>query len=261
VKMKCIGIIPARLLSTRIAEKVIHPILGKPMIQYVYCEAKKSTRLDDLIVATDSDKVFNICESLSIPAIITSTHHQSGTERIIEVMNKIQGDIYINIQGDEPLVKGEMLDQLIEPLLESKTFMITTLKKRIEKADEIISPHVVKVVTNIDDEALYFSRSPIPFSEKIEEGIYYKHIGLYAYPREVLMKISELSPTQMEKTEKLEQLRFLEHHIKIKVIETDYDTISVDTYNDIIRVEQRLKGVLDEVYIYICNRGGLFFSG
>lgn len=240
-KIKTVGVIPARLSSSRFPEKVIQPILGKPMIYHVYCQAKKSKLLNEIIVATDSNRVVEVCEVYSIPTILTSKKHKTGTDRLNEVSQKLEGDLFVNIQGDEPLITPKMIDQVIEPFIENSFKGVMTLKTRITKEYDILDPNIVKVVTNTNNKALYFSRSPIPYSESAREGVYYKHIGLYAYPRDVLNQISNFPISEIEKQEGLEQLRFLDNGIPIMVLETLCDTIGIDTPNDLVRVEKLLK--------------------
>ncbi len=238
--MTIVGVIPARLNSKRLPEKVIYPILGRPIIYYVYDNAKKSELLSHLVVAVDNNKVAKVCQKHSIPNIMTSTNHRSGTERIIEVSNKIKGDIFVNIQGDEPLINKDMINQLVSPFLDGNFYGITSLKKRITDEKELNNPNVVKVVDNINNEAMYFSRYPIPYNKNKNEYKYFKHIGLYAYPKKILDYISTLPCSELEQTENLEQLRFLEYNIAIKLIETSFNTIGVDTKDDINTLEKVL---------------------
>ncbi len=236
-----LGVIPARLDSKRFPDKVIQPILEKPMIHHVYSQAKKSKLLHDIIVATDSSQVVKVCENLSIPVILTSHRHQSGTERLIEVSQRLKRDIYVDIQGDEPLIQGSMIDSLIYPFIDGDYHGITTLKYRLTNQQDLVNPHIVKVVCNQQDEALSFYRSPIIHPVSTSHDHYYKHIGIYAYPMDILEQIAHLPPSNLEKKENLEQLRFLENRIPIKVIESPFDTIGVDVPDDLLRVEKHLK--------------------
>ena len=240
-KIKAVGIIPARINSSRFPEKVIYNILGKPMIWHVYSQSKKSKLIDNIIVATDSLKVVNLCNSYSIPVMMTSTKHKTGTDRLIELSNKIDANIFINIQGDEPLIKGEMIDLLIKHYIDNDFHGVTTLKTRITKDIDISNPHIVKVVTDYNDFAVDFTRvisANLLNNKKINHC---KHIGMYAYPKKLLNKISSLSQSEKEKSNNLEQLRLLDNNIPIKVIETYFDTIGVDIPDDIIKVENILK--------------------
>ncbi|MDH5680873.1 MAG: 3-deoxy-manno-octulosonate cytidylyltransferase, partial [Spirochaetota bacterium] len=242
-KKRVVGVIPARFKSYRFPGKVIQPILGKPMIWHVYNQCKKASLLDEIIVATEDVRVAKLCESLSIPVMMSSDKHESGTERVLEVSGKIDGQVFINIQGDEPLIQGEMIDLVAKSFLEEDFHGVVTLKKYVSHDEEILSPHVVKVVTDSENMALYFSRSVIPYSKTLSEGSYYKHIGLYGYVREVLERMPDLPRTNMEKSENLEQLRLLNSGVKIKVLETPYETIGVDVPEDILKVENYLKAM------------------
>ncbi len=211
------------------------------MIDYVYSQAKKSRLLSDVLVAADTIQVVKVCERLSIPVILTSSRHQSGTERLLEVSQTVKGDIYVNIQGDEPLIRGNMIDSLIFPFIDNDYYGITTLKYRITDQKDLFNPHIVKVVCDQQDNALSFSRSPVLHPLIATHHLYYKHIGIYAYPVDILKRIPHLSPSNLEKEVNLEQLRFLENNIPIKVIESSFDTIGVDVPDDLLRVERHLK--------------------
>jgi len=242
--IKAIGVIPARIKSSRFPEKVIHNIIGKPMILHVYNQAKKAELLNDIIVATDSMKVVKVCDAYSIPVILTSHTHKTGTDRVFELSTIIDANIYVNIQGDEPLIKGEMIDLLLKPYLDSNFYGVTTLKTRIKNNNSIMNPNIVKVITDSNDFAIDFIREIPAKSFNDKDIIYYKHIGLYSYPKELLSKIYNFPRSEREKKSSLEQLRFLDNNIQIKVMETPFDTIGVDVYDDIIRVEEVLKGII-----------------
>jgi 3-deoxy-manno-octulosonate cytidylyltransferase (CMP-KDO synthetase) len=239
--MKVIAVIPARLGSTRLKEKMIKNLCGKPLVWWTYQRAIKSN-VDDVIIATDSILIKDILEKNGCKVIITKKSHKCGTERIAEVSRKIFADFYINVQGDEPLIKPEIINLIIKYIKKHPESEIVTVKKLINNESEIFNPNVVKVVTDKNNNALYFSRSPIPFNrDNIKNIKYYKHLGIYCYKNLVLQKIVKLKESELEKTEKLEQLRWLENGFKIKVLETKYDTISVDTEEDFKRVEDILK--------------------
>ena len=228
------GVIPARLKSTRLPGKVLLEIAGKPMIYWVYVNAKRSTLLDDLVVATDSQEVFDACQALEIPVTMTGEHPDGG-DRVHEVMERTGFDIYVNIQGDEPTLKPEHLDLLLQPLQDGLAEM-STLKVAITP-EEAQDPNVVKVVTSDDNRALYFSRSPIPYDRDQTSPVsYFKHIGLYAYTRDALAKFHALPQSSLELAEKLQQLRFLQAGHEILVLETEHDTVGVDTQADLERV-------------------------
>jgi len=248
--MSSIIIIPARYRSTRFPGKVLYPLRGIPVIQHVYKNSKLSKLADDVIVATDSEEIFNNVISFGGKAIMTDRRHQSGTDRIAEVASSIDYDIIVNVQGDEPLIKPEMIDKVIL-LLEDKKADIGTLIKRITSLEEISNPNVVKVVTNNKGFALYFSRAPIPYcrdewkediklDEIFDKYVFYKHIGIYSYRREILLSLSNMKQTILEKAEKLEQLRALENGFMIKTAEVFDEVYGIDTPQDIGRVERCL---------------------
>ncbi|HSP88866.1 MAG TPA: 3-deoxy-manno-octulosonate cytidylyltransferase [Ignavibacteriaceae bacterium] len=236
-----VGIIPARFASSRLFGKILADIGGKPMIQHTYENAKKSNLLNEVILAVDDNKVAKVAEGFGAKVIMTPKELQSGSDRAAFVIKNIpEAKIVVNIQGDEPFIKSTMIDQAIEPLLFDKNVNISTLAKRIESIEDLRSPSVVKVVFDYNNFAMYFSRSPIPFvrdaktnSEKIQLAEIYKHIGLYVFRKEYLLKFTKLQPTDLEKTEKLEQLRMLENGFKIKIVTTEFDTLSVDTQDDL----------------------------
>lgn len=228
---KVVGVIPARFDSQRLPGKVLMGIGPKAMVHWVYERASQSSLLNELFVATDDDRVYRYCAGHDIPVIITD-RHASGTDRVHEVMERTDGDIYVNIQGDEPTIRAEHIALLLNPLLERKCD-VTTLKVEIN-AVEALNPNIVKVVTDKDCRALYFSRCPIPFDrDGLSANRYYKHIGLYAYGREALKHFHKLPQSSLELAEKLEQLRFLESGISVHVSETVYDTVGVDTEGDL----------------------------
>lgn len=242
-KQKIIGMIPARYASTRFRGKVIADIANKPMIQRVYEQANKSTMLDQLIVAVDDDRVYKTVKGFGGKVVMTSTGHESGTDRIAEAIENIDADIVVNIQGDQPLFDARMIEEAVQPMLEDPNIQMSTLKTKIGKED-YNDPAVVKVVVDENDYALYFSRSLIPYSrDKIKMDVY-EHVGLYVYRKDFLLKMSKLPRTYLEKIEMLEQLRVLENGYKIKVIETKCESvsgISVDTPEDLIKVENIIK--------------------
>lgn len=240
IKLKVVGVIPARLGSQRLARKVLREIGGKLLIEQVYERVKPSSFLNEVWIATDSSEVLKACEKRKIPALMTSDQHPSGTDRIYEVMKKRPADIYVNIQGDEPLVRPDHMETLLKPFFSQKNIPVATLKTKIS-AEQAKSPNVVKVVTDSTGWALYFSRSFIPFNRDGQTPeVIYKHLGFYAYTAEALDKFHELSPSYLEKMEKLEQLRFLENGVPIFVSETTFDTVGVDTEEDL----QRAAGLL-----------------
>lgn len=247
--MSAIVVIPVRYDSTRFPGKPLALLKGKPMIQYVYEGCSGATHVEEVIVATDSETIFEKVLSFGGKAIMTSPLHSSGTDRVAEVAATMDYDIIVNVQGDEPLIRPQMIDEVVDLLSDSRADM-GTLAKRIINAEDIMDPDVVKVVFDKDNFALYFSRSPIPYHRDLfrsgkrkeySSGVWmFKHIGVYSYRRDVLLALSNMKRTRLEEAEKLEQLRAIENGLKIKVKETDFETIGVDTPQDLERVERWL---------------------
>ena len=244
-----IGVIPARFASTRLMGKPLANIGGKPLIQHTYENACKSKLIEKLILAVDDAKVASVARGFGADVIETPKEIASGSDRIAYVAKTYkEAEIIVNIQGDEPFIQPEMIDQAIEPLLFDKTIEVTTLIKQISSLKELHSPDVVKVVFDYNNYALYFSRLPIPFARNaisdaaaLDITDYYKHIGLYVFKRKALLKFTSLKQTDLEITEMLEQLRMLENGMKIKVVETEYDSIGVDTQEDLKRARTYYK--------------------
>jgi 3-deoxy-manno-octulosonate cytidylyltransferase (CMP-KDO synthetase) len=245
-----VGVIPARYGSSRFEGKVLADIGGKPMIQWVYERAKQSKTLDELFVAVDDPRVQSVVEGFGGKAILTGAHHKSGTDRIAEVVEKMAADIIVNIQGDQPLIDPNMIDEAVLPMIDNPEIQMSTLKREIEQ-DEFDDPGVVKVVVDENDFALYFSRSLIPYPLYEENMRVYEHVGLYVYRKDFLLEISKMPQGYLEKIESLEQLRVLEKGYKILVVETKMDKvtgISVDTPEDLEKVERlinKMKGLSD----------------
>jgi 3-deoxy-manno-octulosonate cytidylyltransferase (CMP-KDO synthetase) len=228
-----LGVIPARLESTRLPRKVLREIGGVPMVVYVFRRAQGCRLLSDLLVATDSDEVVEACHAHHVPAVLTSSAHRSGTDRVWEVSRARVADVYVNIQGDEPLVTTGHIESLVRPFLNEPEVQVTTLKIRATP-EEVPTRTANKVVTDRHGNALYFSRLPIPCDRDERGGVvYWKHIGMYAYRRPVLEVYHSLPPSALEQAEQLEQLRLLEHGIPIRVLETREATIGVDTEEDL----------------------------
>lgn len=237
--MKAIAIIPARLASTRLQRKMLREIAGKPLIGVVYEAVRSSPLLADVIVATDSDEIMSACRVNGWNAQMTSSKHRSGTERVHEVSGRESADVYINVQGDEPLVRPEQLATLLE-VMQSPARQVGTVMTPCVSVD-IPNPNAVKVVTDLEGRALYFSRATIPFDRDGTSPRYFKHLGLYAYRKAALDKFVALPESSLEKSERLEQLRFLENGIPIYVGETPYDSVGVDTEEDLQRVIEMLQ--------------------
>ena len=249
--MKISAVIPARYASTRFEGKPLADILGRPMIQYVYEGVRQSKLIDEVIVATDDQRILEAVKSFGGNAVITSPTHSTGTDRVAEVARKLKSEIIVNVQGDEPLIKGTIIDNAIRPLLTDDTVPMSTLITRIEEVKDWLNPHIVKVVVDQKNFALYFSRSPIPFPRDLNIGRLeshpfgtdrplpkkvFKHIGVYVFRRKFLLHFSKMKPTPLEKLEKLEQLRALENGYSIKVTPVDYEPICVDTPEDLQKV-------------------------
>ena len=242
--MDVVGVIPARYSSTRFEGKVLADILGKPMIQHVWERAKQSKVLDDLIIACDDERVADVARGFGAKIVFTAKGHACGTDRIIEVVNPLDVKAVVNIQGDEPFVHPVMIDMVAQALLGDKTLNMATIMKKIEDVEEINNPHVVKVVVDKNNFALYFSRAAIPFhapNSEVKAPVYYKHIGLYGYTKDFLFTYRNLPASKLEAVEKLEQLRVLEEGYRIKVIETKFDTIGVDTPEDLEKAKEYLR--------------------
>jgi len=237
--MKAIAVIPARLASTRLARKMLRDVLGKPLIGVVYEAVRLSPLLSEVIIATDSDEILATCRQHGWNARLTSSQHRSGTERVHEISNTELADVYINVQGDEPLVRAEQITSLLQ-VMENSAVQVGTLMTPATDVD-IANPNAVKVVTDLNGRALYFSRATIPFDRDNTNPQLFKHLGLYAYRKPALDKFVSLPESFLEKSERLEQLRFLENGIAIYVGETPYDSVGVDTEEDLRRVIGILK--------------------
>jgi 3-deoxy-manno-octulosonate cytidylyltransferase (CMP-KDO synthetase) len=236
--MKIIGVIPARYGSTRFPGKALADVGGKPMIQHVWESSSKSKLINELYIATDDKRIFDAVGRFWGKAVMTSPKHKSGSDRIGEVVKKIKCDIIVNIQGDEPFINPANIDKAIKPLMQDNKIMVSTLCTKIKNKDEINNPNVVKVITDKNGFALYFSRHTIPFNrDDAKDVTYYKHIGLYVYKKDYLMKFIRLKPSKLELAEKLEQLRILENGEKIKVVVTNIDSVTVDTKEDLKKLK------------------------
>ena len=225
--------IPARLASTRLPRKMLREIAGKPLIGVVYEAVRSSPLLDDVIVATDSDEILRVCRKHGWKAQMTSPDHRTGTERVHEIATRQSAEIYLNVQGDEPMIRPEHIASLLE-VMRNPEAHVGTLKTPAAEED-IHNPNAVKVVTDTNGRALYFSRATIPFDRDGLNPRYFKHLGIYAYRRAALERFVDLPESSLEKSERLEQLRFLENSFSIYVAETPYDSIGVDTEEDLQR--------------------------
>ncbi len=252
--MSAIVIIPARYSSTRFPGKPLALLHGVPVIEHVYRNSLHSRLAEEVIVATDSEPIYEKVLSFGGKAVMTSGNHTSGTDRIAEAAAILDYDIIVNVQGDEPLIKAEMIDAAIS-LLDDPEASIGTLAKRVSDRREIFDPNVVKVVFDVKGFAFYFSRAPIPYYRNLFDaevqmsgdmsGLFiYKHIGIYSYRRNVLQEITRFEPSRLEMIEKLEQLRAIEHGYKVKLKETFFETVGVDTPEDLERIEKCLNSSL-----------------
>lgn len=241
--MKIIGVIPARLGSTRLQEKVLRPIGGKPMIQRVWERAKLAKKLSDVIVACDDKRIADVIQSAGGKAVLTRADHPNGSSRAAEIAAKEAADVFINIQGDEPMINPDVIDQLAgcfsDPSVEAATLAV-----RKNSQEEFENPNVVKVVCDLKGDALYFSRAPLPYDREPNAAFsFLKHVGIYGYRKNFLLQFVGWGPGKLEEREKLEQLRILEKGFKIRVIETPHDSVSVDTAEDLAAVEARIKNL------------------
>jgi len=250
--MKIIAVIPARYASTRFPGKALAVIGDKQMIRHVYERTASATLIDSVIVATDDERIKEAVISFGGITQMTRNDHETGTDRLAEVAAGLDADIIVNVQGDEPLIEPEMIDQAIRPFLADSAIRMGTLKTRIRCLHDFLSPNIVKVVTDSADNALYFSRSPLPFfrdkwkdlkDESFTSGKLhcYKHVGLYVYRKEFLLEFAAMKPTFLEISEKLEQLRAVENGIAIRVVETGFESIGVDTPEDLTKAREHYK--------------------
>lgn len=240
--MKAIAVIPARLASTRLPRKMLREVAGVPLIGRVYQAVRSSPLLSDVIIAADSEEIIAVCRGQGWKVQLTSATHRSGTERVHEISESVASDVYINVQGDEPLTRAEHVAALIE-LMQDPEIQVGTLSTPAAAAD-IHNPSAVKVVADTNGRALYFSRATIPYDRDGAKPSYFKHLGIYAYRKPALDKFVAWSESALERSERLEQLRFMENGIAIHVSKTSHDTIGVDTEEDLRRVEEILRSDL-----------------
>jgi len=237
--MRTIAVIPGRLASTRLPRKVLREIAGRPMLAWVYDAARSSPLVADVIVATDSEEVLDACRQNGWNARLTSPQHRSGTDRVYEVACSVPADVYVNVQADEPLARPEHIAALLAPMKDAAV-LVSTIKTPAA-VDDIDNPNAVKVVTDAVGRALYFSRATVPYDrDHSGQPRYFKHLGFYAYRKPALERFCSLPESSLERSERLEQLRFLENGTPIHVAETPYDTVGVDTEEDLRRVEKNL---------------------
>jgi 3-deoxy-manno-octulosonate cytidylyltransferase (CMP-KDO synthetase) len=241
--MRFVGVVPARFASTRLPGKPLLQIAGKPLIQWVYEAASQASCLEQILVATDDERILRTVLEFGGRAVMTRSDHQSGTDRVAEVATCVDADVFVNVQGDEPLMPASTIEAVCRPFFSNPELQISTARIRIADQEEAEKPQVVKVVTDAAGRALYFSRSLIPFARR-EPATWYKHIGIYAYRRRFLLSLPELKPSPLETTECLEQLRFLENGHTIQVVEVTEDSLGIDTPEDLERVRPLLQNRL-----------------
>ena len=235
--MNIVAVIPARYAATRFPGKLMQMLGNKPVIRHVYVNVKKTGLFNDVFVVTDSDIIYNEITKNGGKAIMSKKEHESGSDRIAETIEEMDVDIIINVQGDEPFIKKEPLEKLVR-LFDDQDVQVASLMRKISK-EEAENPNNVKVVTDSSGNALYFSRSVIPFQRDPGSVVnYFLHVGVYGYKKDALMKFTHWPQSNLEKTEKLEQLRYLENGIKIKMAETDYNSIAIDTPEDLEKAKE-----------------------
>lgn len=234
--MSIIGVIPSRYQSSRLPGKPLKDICGHPMVWWVYQQAKQVERLDEVYVATDDTRIEQVCRDNGIPVIMTSSEHKNGTERLSEVAKKIVADYYITIQGDEPLLEPATIDRIIDIILSDDRIPCATLKTPFHNPVDVVNGTTPKVVVDVNDDILLFSRAPIPYPKGALDYIYYKPIGVYAFQRETLLLYGSLKMGEIERIEEIELLRLVENGVKIRVGIVDSETIAVDTQKDLERV-------------------------
>ncbi|HEV8663714.1 MAG TPA: 3-deoxy-manno-octulosonate cytidylyltransferase [Candidatus Methylomirabilis sp.] len=241
--MKVIAVIPARYASSRFPGKVLADLAGKPMVQHVAERAAQAKSVHRVLVATDDERIAAAVRAFGAEAVLTDPHHPSGTDRIAEAIREVACDVVVNVQGDEPLLPPQMVDEAVEPFFADPALEMGTVCRQIEDPRDLTDPNVVKVVRDLEGYALYFSRAPVPHSRDSQRGAGArpcKHIGLYVYRRAFLFRFTAWKPTPLEEAERLEQLRALEHGVRIKVVETRHDSVGVDTPDDLARVQRVL---------------------
>ncbi len=244
-KVVVLAVVPARFASTRFPGKPLTLIAGRPMIQHVVERVRKAGQVSRVLVATDDARIVKVVEGFGGEAMLTRSDHANGTDRVAEVAAHVSAEIYVNVQGDEPLIDPGSIDAIVSAMLEDDSVQIATPCVAISEPKDIMDPNVVKVVRDFDGNGIYFSRAPIPWVRDTAAKIairHWKHLGLYGYRRDALLEYPTLPPGELEQVEQLEQLRWLENGFPIRVVETDYDAVSVDVPSDVERVEALLRG-------------------
>ena len=238
---KTIVVIPARYASSRFEGKALADILGKPMIYHVCTRSSLARNIDKVIVATDDTRIKDVVESFGFAAVMTSPEHKTGTDRVAEVAMKEYAEIIINVQGDEPMISPETIEQVANAFLQDKDIYYAQAATEIINPADFIDTTVVKIAIGVEDYAVFYSRSPIPYPKTRIDYRAYKHIGVYGYRNEFLQTFTKLPQGPIEKIEQIEQLRAIEHGYKVKIVKIPYDTISVDVPNDLFEVRAKMK--------------------
>lgn len=250
--MKTIVVIPARLNSSRLPNKVLLDLKGKTVVQRVYEQSLKAKNIDEVYIATDSQEVVKSCQAFTQNIIVTDSKHESGTDRIAEAVSQLECDLVVNVQGDEPFIEPELIEQVAQALMNNKSVKMSSAMHRIEQVSDLKNPNVVKVTVTKNKSALYFSRSIIPHHRDEWESLlshhtnipealnFYRHLGVYGYSKDFLIEFATMQPTYLERLEKLEQLRALENGFTIQMIETSYNSIGIDTQEDYDKAKQLL---------------------
>jgi len=242
---KVLAVIPARHASVRFPGKPLTPIAGKPMIQHVYERVRRASLVSQVVVATEDARIKSAVEAFGGEAVMTRNDHRTGTDRVAEVAAHIPADFYVNVQGDEPLIDPGAIDALVAAMTEDDSVQLATPCTAIKHQDDIMDPNIVKVVRDFESNSLYFSRAPIPWVRDTGGTVtarHWKHLGLYGFRRDALLEFPTLPPGELEHIEQLEQLRWLENGFRIRVVETEYDAVSVDVPADVERVEKLIAG-------------------
>jgi 3-deoxy-manno-octulosonate cytidylyltransferase (CMP-KDO synthetase) len=241
--VKVLAVVPARYASSRFPGKPLAPIAGKPMIQHVVERVRRASLVSRVIVATEDARIKGAVEAFGGEAVMTRSDHRTGTDRVAELATHVTAEIYVNVQGDEPLIDPATVDALVEAMTQDDSVQLATPCTAIAQPGDIMDPHIVKVVRDFESNALYFSRAPVPWVRDTAETVtarHWKHLGLYSFRRDALLEFPTLPPGELEHLEQLEQLRWLENGFRIRVVETDYDAVSVDVPADVARVEKLL---------------------
>jgi len=244
--MNVVAVIPARYSSTRFPGKPLAEIVGKPMIYHVYHATKRASLINEVYVATDDERIGQACDQYGMPWIITHGMHPTGTDRVAEAASRLKGDIFVNVQGDEPMLLPETIDAAVRPLLEDteKEIAVTNLYASIVSPEEVIDTNTIKVVTGVDQGGVYLSRQPIPYPRDREGIGYFKQVCVYGFRRDTLLWFGNTPQTPLERIEGIELLRFLEHGVPVKFIEVPGDNVAVDTPSDLHRVNKLMTAIL-----------------